>query len=103
MDNSNKINIGDIIDVTVKNFTNYGVFADYTDGYKGLIHISNITNGFVKNAQEYFSIDEVVKAEVISVDEQSKKIGLSTKQFNLKAKNQSFNTSYSNNKRYKKF
>lgn len=102
--NSNQeFNVGDIIEVTITSFTNFGAFSETSNGYKGLIHISNIANEFVKNPSDYFSINDVVKAEVITIDNESKKLGLSTKQFDLKSKKRSFNNSYSNNRKYNKF
>ncbi|MGL5268878.1 MAG: S1 RNA-binding domain-containing protein [Spiroplasma sp.] len=102
MDNisNTKFKVGDTIEVEITNFANFGVFSDCGDGYKGLIHVSNIANEYVKDAKNYFSVSEKVQAEIISIDNDTKKIGLSTKKFDLKSKNKSFNSSYSRNKKY---
>lgn len=101
MDNLNQeFNVGDVIETTIMNFANYGVFTDCGQGYKGLIHVSNIANEFVKNVQDYFSVNQVIKAEIVNIDHKNKKIGLSTKQFNIQSKKSSFSKSYSNNKKF---
>lgn len=101
---SQEFNVGDVIEVKVSSFANYGVFCECPGGYKGLIHISNITNGFVKDANDYFELNETVKAEIMTIDNEAKKLGLSTKQFNLKSKKANAPyKSFDNNKKFKKF
>lgn len=70
---------GDIVDGYVTSITDFGVFVEIEEGIEGLIHLSEIDNGKGKHPSELFTIDEVVKAMVINVDEKDKRIGLSTK------------------------
>ncbi|BDT04540.1 S1 RNA-binding domain-containing protein [Spiroplasma ixodetis] len=79
--------IGDIIEVTINNIVSFGVFCKCPNNYTGLIHISNISNSFVNNVEDYFSIGEVIKVEIISIDKDNKKLSLSTKNLNVITKN----------------
>ena len=81
-----ELKVGDIIEVTVANFASFGVFCKCPNNYKGLIHISNISNSFINNLEDYFSIGEVIKVEIISIDTDNKKLSLSTKNLNIKTK-----------------
>ncbi len=78
--------IGDIIEVTINNIVGFGVFCKCPNNYTGLIHISNISNSFVNNVEDYFSIGEVIKVEIISIDNDNKKLSLSTKNLNVDKK-----------------
>ncbi|WP_174479945.1 S1 RNA-binding domain-containing protein [Spiroplasma endosymbiont of Danaus chrysippus] len=79
--------IGDIIEATINNIVSFGVFCKCPNHYTGLIHISNISNSFVNNVEDYFSNGETIKVEIISIDNDNKKLSLSTKNFNIIAKN----------------
>lgn len=79
--------IGDIIEVTINNILGFGVFCKYPNNYTWLIHVSNITNSFVNNVEDYFSNGEIIKAEIISIDNDNKKLSLSTKNLNVITKN----------------
>lgn len=81
------VKIGDIIEVIINNIVSFGVFCKCSNNYTGLIHISNISNSFINNVEDYFSIGEVIKVEIISIDNDNKKLSLSTKNFNIIAKN----------------
>ena len=74
-----KYKINDIIDVTVTSIVPYGVFVKADYDYTGLIHISEITGGFIKDITKYFKIGNIVKAEVIDIDEENKRLKLTTK------------------------
>ncbi|OPY66229.1 MAG: 30S ribosomal protein S1 [Syntrophorhabdaceae bacterium PtaU1.Bin034] len=71
--------VGDTVEGYVTSITDFGVFVEIEEGIEGLIHLSEIDNGKGKHPSELFSIDDVVKAMVINVDEREKRIGLSTK------------------------
>lgn len=78
--------VGDIIEVTVANFAHFGVFCKCPNNYKGLIHVSNVSNSFVNNVEDYFTIGQVIKVEIFSIDNDNKKLALSTKNFNIEKK-----------------
>jgi general stress protein 13 len=83
-----KFNVGDIVEAHVSGVTNYGVFVALNDGYTGLIHISEMSDYFVKNTNDYASIGEDIICEVIDVDEENKKLKLSIKNINYKLNHQ---------------
>ena len=58
----------------------FGMFVDINVHQDGLVHISEVANKFVKNISELYSIGDVVKVKVLSVDVEKKRIGLSIKQ-----------------------
>lgn len=76
------LKVGEVVEGVVKTITNFGAFVDLGDGQTGLVHISEIADGYVKDVSEFLSQDQKVKVKVISVDEQSKKITLSIKRLN---------------------
>lgn len=69
---------GSIIEGKVVNITNFGAFVE-VEGKTGLVHISEVSDVFVKNVRDHLKEDDVVKVKVISVDENGK-MSLSIKQ-----------------------
>jgi general stress protein 13 len=55
----------------------YGAFVALDDETQGLVHISEITYGFVKEINEFLSVGQEVKVKVLEVDEEAGKISLS--------------------------
>lgn len=74
----------DIIPVTITGIQNYGAFADICDEYAGLIHISEISYGFVKNISDYLTVGERIYAEVVEVDVENRQVKLSIKDIDYK-------------------
>ena len=73
---------GEIVEGTVKTITNFGAFIDLGEGKTGLVHISEIADGYVKDVSEFLSQDQKVKVKVLNIDEENKKITLSIKKVN---------------------
>lgn len=69
-----------ILNGTVRNIADFGVFVDINVHQDGLVHISEISNKFIKHPSEALAINDLVKVKVISVDVAKKRIGLSIKQ-----------------------
>ena len=57
----------------------YGAFVRFDDGVTGLIHISEISNGFVRNIDSFVKIDEYVMVKVIDIDKEHRQLRLSFK------------------------
>ena len=74
-----KLEKGQILEGTVKNITNYGVFIDL-GGVDGLIHITDLSWGRVSRPEEIVHMDEKLKVVIIDFDEQKKRIALGLKQ-----------------------
>ena len=70
-------NIGDIIDVTIVNLTDFGAFAKIIPGIDGLIHISQISNKKIKHPKDVLSVGDIVKAKITDMDLENHRIGLS--------------------------
>lgn len=71
---------GMILNGTVRNIMEFGIFVDINVHQDGLVHISEISNKFVKNPANLYSIGDIVKVKVLAVDVQKKRISLSIKQ-----------------------
>lgn len=74
-----KYNVNDIISVTVTSIETYGAFVKIDEEYTGLIHISEINGKFIKNINDYFKINNVLKAKILEIDEDKKQIKLTLK------------------------
>ena len=65
---------------TVRNVIDFGAFVDIGVHQDGLVHISQITNRFIKHPGEVLKVGDIVKVWVLSVDIPKKRIGLTMKQ-----------------------
>ena len=65
---------------TVRNVIDFGAFVDIGVHQDGLVHISEISDRFIRHPSEVLSVGDVVQVVVLSVDEKKKRIGLSIKQ-----------------------
>jgi protein Tex len=70
---------GMILEGVVTNVTKFGAFVDIGVHQDGLVHISELSNRFIKDPSEAVKTGEIVKVKVISVDIKSKRIALSIK------------------------
>lgn len=73
-----ELNLGDIVEAEITKVTNFGAFAKINGGSLGLIHISQISNRFVKDINEHLKVGDKLKAKVIKLGP-GKKIDLSLK------------------------
>lgn len=79
-----KYRVGNIIKGMVTGIESYGVFVSFDEYYSGLIHISEISHGFVKNVGDYVKIGDQIYVEVLEIDEQQSQLKLSIKNINYK-------------------
>ena len=70
---------GMILDGTVRNVIDFGVFVDIGVHQDGLVHISEICNRFIKHPSEVLKVGDIVKVMVIGVEPEKKRISLSIK------------------------
>lgn len=70
---------GMILTGTVRNVIDFGAFVDIGVKHDGLVHISEMSEKFVKNPSEIVSVGDVVKVKVIKIDKERQKVGLSMK------------------------
>lgn len=73
-----------IVSGRVQGITEYGAFIKLDDDYTGLVHISEISENFVSNVNDYFKIGEKINAKILNIDEDKKQIKLSIKNINYK-------------------
>ena len=70
---------GMILTGTVRNVIDFGAFVDIGVKHDGLVHISEMSDKFIKNPSEIVSVGDVVKVKVIKIDMERQKVGLSMK------------------------
>lgn len=75
---------GDIIQGRVSGITKYGIFIHVDLAYNGLIHISEVSNGYVNNIEDFVKMGETIFCEVLEVDENTLHLKLSIKNINYK-------------------
>ena len=79
-----KYPIGTQVETKVAKVTDFGVFVEIEENVEGLIHISELDTKRVENIEEMVKLGESIKAEIISIDRDAKKIGLSAKLVQLR-------------------
>src|SRR5699024_2694489 len=70
------IQVGSIVKGKVTGITNFGAFVKIEDKKTGVVHISEVADRYVKDINDYVSVGDEVKVEVINIEEDGK-IGLS--------------------------
>ena len=70
---------GMILKGTVRNVIDFGVFVDIGVHQDGLVHISQITDRYIKHPLEAVSVGDIVDVQVLTVDMAKKRIGLTMK------------------------
>lgn len=70
---------GMILTGTVRNVIDFGCFVDIGVKYDGLVHISEMSEKYIKNPSEVVSVGDIVKVKVIKIDTERHKVGLSMK------------------------
>ena len=70
---------GMILNGTVRNVIDFGAFVDIGVKHDGLVHISELSENYVKNPSDVVSIGDIVKVKVIKIDNERQKVSLSMK------------------------
>lgn len=78
------MNIGDIVRGEITAVKPYGAFVTLENGFVGLIHISEFSDGFVRSIEDYVSVGDVLDLKIIKVNE--KKLSLSYKALHKRKK-----------------
>ena len=73
---------GMILKGKVRNITDFGAFVDIGVGTDGLVHISEISDKFIKNPHDVLTNSEVVTVKIIEIDKKKERIGLSMRSVN---------------------
>ncbi len=70
---------GDIVEGKVVQVRDFGAFVEIAPGIDGLVHVSEIKNEHVENPSDYLKNGQIVNAEIVSIDKERKRVGLSLK------------------------
>ena len=70
---------GMILTGTVRNVIDFGAFVDIGVKHDGLVHISEMSDKYIKNPSDVVSVGDIVKVKVIKIDKERQKVGLSMK------------------------
>ena len=70
---------GMILEGTVRNVVDFGVFVDIGLKNDGLIHISNLSNNYVKHPSDILSVGDIIKCKVLEINKDKKKVALTLK------------------------
>jgi general stress protein 13 len=77
---SGQYEVGSIVEGKVTGIKPFGAFVALDEKKQGLVHISHIAHGYVKDINEQLTVGDQVKVKILSVDEESGKISLSIKE-----------------------
>ena len=73
---------GNIVKATVTGIESYGVFVSFDEYYKGLIHISEITDKFVRNITDFVEVGDIINVRILDASNKSNQLRLSAKDVN---------------------
>ena len=76
---SKKCKLNDVIEAPISRISQFGAFMDLDWGIQGLIHLSEISHGVVKDIRDFVKVGENVQAKIINFEPKKKRIGLSLK------------------------
>lgn len=78
--------IGQIVKGEVTGVTKYGVFVRLNNEYDGMVHISEVSDKFVKDMKSQFEVGDIIKVKVLEIDENKSQVKLSIKKIKYKIK-----------------
>ena len=64
-----KYEVGEIIEGTITNIRDFGAIMIFSDGSKGLLHISEVANVFIRNIHKYLKIGKTYQVKVIGIED----------------------------------
>ena len=74
----------EVVEGLVTGIEQYGIFVSLDEYYSGLIHISEISDGYVKDVNNFVNIGETIKVRVLETDDDSFHVKLSIKNLNYR-------------------
>ncbi|MFC7687833.1 S1 domain-containing post-transcriptional regulator GSP13 [Ureibacillus sp. GCM10028918] len=74
-----KYEVGEVVTGKVTGIQPYGAFVALDEESQGLVHISEITYGYVKDVADFLKVGEEIQVKILDIDEKSDKISLSTR------------------------
>ncbi len=79
------VKVGSIVKGQVTGVQPYGIFISLEDDYVGLVHISEISDKFVKDINTLFNIGDIINVRVDGIDEDKRQVKLSIKKIDYKS------------------
>ncbi len=76
---SRKYKVGDTVKAAISRISQFWAFMELDGGIQGLIHLSEISHGVVKDIRDFVKVGEEVEAKIINFEPKEKRIGLSLK------------------------
>ena len=73
------LEVGMVVDGVVRNVIDFGAFIDIGVHQDGLVHVSEITDKFIKHPSDVLKVGQQVEAIIINLDKKKQRIGLSIK------------------------
>ena len=73
---------GDILKARITAIENYGAFASIDEEYSGLIHISEITDKYVRSITDFLDIGDEINVKILEMSDEKNKLKLSAKDVN---------------------
>ena len=70
--------------ILCRGIEDYGIFVSCDDYYSGLIHISEVSDKYVKDINDYVKVGDVISVKILDVDEELGQLKLSIKNINYK-------------------
>lgn len=80
----NSIKVGNIVKGEVTGVTPYGVFVSLQDEYSGLVHISEVSNKYIRDLEKLFNIGDIINVKIIDLDENKSHAKLSIKKIDYR-------------------
>ncbi len=77
--------VGSQHDVKVMKSADFGVFVELASDIEGLIHVSELSKNRISSPEEVVKVGDTIKAEVVTIDKEARRIGLSAKIVQLRA------------------
>ena len=74
-----QLKVGEIVEGTVKSLTKFGAFVALDANTTGLVHISELSDRYVKHPLDVVSVGDTVKVKILSVDYDKQKVALTMK------------------------
>ena len=75
-----KVKVGDIVECVVTGVQSYGAFVLIDDRINGLIHISEISKGYVRNIEDFVRVGDTVFVKILELDEEELRAKVSLKE-----------------------
>ncbi len=81
----NKYQVGEVVEATISQLSNFGAFARLEEGLEGLIHISELADGRVEKPSDIVHAGDKVKVRILRIDPENRRLALSLKKANESA------------------